>query len=85
MSMIELGAAPEAMRIVESVNPHASWVVQREAVLDPVRAGARGLDQLRRNPYPITLRELKLEAVEAEQYLQLIFFGHFASYQAFEV
>jgi predicted phosphodiesterase len=41
-----------------------------------VWAGIRGFDQLRRNPYPITLGKLKLEAVEAKEHLQLMIFGH---------
>ena len=80
MAMIEVGPAPsDPVRVINAVNPRACRIVQRKALFDPVRAGARGFDQLRCNPYQIALRELKLEAVEAEQHLQLMFFVHFTS------
>jgi hypothetical protein len=82
MAMIEVGPAPsDTVRVIDAVNPRACRIVQRKAIFDPVRAGARGFDQLRRDSNPITLGKLKLEPVKAEQYLQLMIFGHCISYQ----
>jgi hypothetical protein len=71
--MIELGSAlPDAMSVVQPVNPSALGIVQGGAVFDAVRPTLCGLYPLRLDLDPVIAAKLKLQVIEAEQHLKFV-------------